>query len=67
MGDSNLGRIQAFDQEGKYLATYHDAEKSEKDRPATLGSMSGVALLGDKLVIFVEDARQAAIAYELVK
>lgn len=67
VGDSNLGRIQAFDQEGKYLATYHDAEKSEKDRPATLGAMSGVASLGDKLVIFVEDARQAAIAYELVK
>jgi len=67
VGDSNLGRIQAFDQEGKYLATYHDAEKSDKDRPATLGAMTGVAVLGENLIIISEDARMVATAFERIK
>jgi len=66
VGDSNLGRIQAFSQDGKYLATLHDAAKSEKEKPEVLAPMTGITASGGTIVV-TDDAAQLIVSYEAVK
>jgi sugar lactone lactonase YvrE len=66
VGDTNLARVQAFDKNGKYLLTFHDASRKESEKPEAIGYPNGIAAAGDRLY-FSEDIGQQVVTYQLVE
>ncbi len=63
VGDGNLARIQAFDLDGKYLASYQDPSLK---KPEAVGYPNGLAVAG-KFIVYSEDIARRIVAYEVSK